>query len=246
MSNKALSYVFEHSQTKGSARVLMLAIADMANDDGECFPGRTRLAEKVNISERQLTTLVQTCEALGELRVFQRSHTAEDRRTNQYFIVGLYDQKHAPKFRKAKPSKPAKIDKQAEARFTQLDETTGSPLQVNEQSTGSPLQVVDTEYQKPASPNSSTPLVQPTSHALVQPTSPNPSVVTHNKEKEHTPLPPPIPPPPIDDGLTPAQRQERIDRATRLMGIILDAEGKAKDRDAARIELKQLNDERAS
>jgi hypothetical protein len=114
MSNKALDYVFTHSKTKGSARVLMLAIADMANDDGECYPGRANLAKKVNVSERQLSNLVRDCEVMGELRVYQRSHSAEDHRTNKYYIVGLYDEKRAAKTRTAKARKAREFPKPAE------------------------------------------------------------------------------------------------------------------------------------
>lgn len=114
MSNKALGYIFTHSKTKGSARVLMLAIADMANDDGECYPGRSNLAKKVNVSERQLSNLVRDCEVMGELRVYQRSHSAEDHRTNKYYIVGLYDEKRAAKTRTAKAPEPRKFPKPKE------------------------------------------------------------------------------------------------------------------------------------
>lgn len=132
MSNKALSYIFEHSETKGSARVLMLTIADMANDDGECYPGKAKLAAKVNVSERQLTTLIRDCEALGELRVFQRSHSAEDHRTNKYYIVGMYDEKRETKIRTPKPRTRRKVDKKAADRFRQLAKDSGTPLPVSE------------------------------------------------------------------------------------------------------------------
>lgn len=84
MSNKALAYVFEHSKTKGSARVLMLAIADMANDDGECWPGKARLEKKVNVTLRNVIKLIQECERQGELAVIERPDT-----TNRYAIVGM-------------------------------------------------------------------------------------------------------------------------------------------------------------
>lgn len=116
MSNKALSYVFANSKTKGSARVLMLAIADMANDDGECYPGRANLADKVNVGERQLSNLIRDCELIGELRVYQRSHSAEDHRTNKYYIVGLYDEKRATKTRTAKVPKPRSFPKPEESK----------------------------------------------------------------------------------------------------------------------------------
>lgn len=105
MSNKALTYVLEHSKTKGSARVLMLVLADMANDDGECWPGRANLSKKCNISRRQVSAMIRDCEEMGELAVIQRSHMAEDNRTNKYLIVGLAAETNLEKAREAKPRK---------------------------------------------------------------------------------------------------------------------------------------------
>ena len=151
MSNKALSYVFEHSKAKGSARVLMLAIADMANDDGECYPGRAHLAMKVNVSERQLTSLIRDCEELGELRVFQRSHSAEDQRTNKYYIAGLYDARRVSNLRDPQPRQRRKVDENAEARFRYLHTDTGTPLPVVDENTRTPLPVFSEGHENTAS-----------------------------------------------------------------------------------------------
>ena len=151
MSNKALGFIFEHSNTKGSARVLMLAIADMANDEGECYPGRAYLAAKVNVSERQLTTLIRDCEELGELRVFQRSQSAEDNRTNKYYIVGLYDASRVNNLRDPQPRPRRKVDENAEHRFRYLHENTRTPLPVVDENTRTPLPVVSGGHRKTAS-----------------------------------------------------------------------------------------------
>jgi len=149
MSNKALGFIFEHSNTKGSARVLMLAIADMANDEGECYPGRAYLAAKVNVSERQLTTLIRDCEELGELRVFQRSQSDEDNRTNKYYIVGLYDASRVNNLRDPQPRPRRKVDENAEHRFRYLHENTRTPLPVVDENTRTPLPVVDENTRTP-------------------------------------------------------------------------------------------------
>jgi hypothetical protein len=90
MSNKALNHVWQHSTQKGSALVLMLALADMANDDGECYPGKTKLAEKCRVSKVQLTRLIQQCEQAGELRVISKYDSdAKINFTNRYLVVGV-------------------------------------------------------------------------------------------------------------------------------------------------------------
>jgi hypothetical protein len=53
----------------GNARLLMLAIASFADDDGKAWPGLKRLAEMIGVTERSTMRLVQQCEAAGELAV---------------------------------------------------------------------------------------------------------------------------------------------------------------------------------
>lgn len=100
MSITAIKHVIEHSKTKGSARVLMIVLADMANDDGECWPGKANLAKKVNCIPRHIVRLVQDCERLGELRVIQSQNDGE---SNRYLITGLASEKRIKKARAVRP-----------------------------------------------------------------------------------------------------------------------------------------------
>jgi hypothetical protein len=100
MSNKALNFVWENSQTKGTNRVLMLCIADMANDNGECYPGKANLAKKINVTTlRQVRRVVRDCEVLGELRVIERTDDAGDPTSNLYLLVGMASEKMLAKAR---------------------------------------------------------------------------------------------------------------------------------------------------
>jgi hypothetical protein len=65
---------------KGSAKLLMLAIADSARDNGYAYPGEKFLAKKMDMSERQIRRLVCACEESGELRVIRKL------RYNEYWI----------------------------------------------------------------------------------------------------------------------------------------------------------------
>lgn len=72
MSNKAMNLVWEHSEQKGNALLVLLAIADMANDDLVCYPGKARLSKKCRLGVRGLTAILQKLEEAGELKIIHR------------------------------------------------------------------------------------------------------------------------------------------------------------------------------
>lgn len=72
MSIKAMMHVWQHSRQRGSALVVMLALADMANDDGECYPGKGKLSEKCRLTVRNLTEVLRKLEAAGEISIHRR------------------------------------------------------------------------------------------------------------------------------------------------------------------------------
>jgi hypothetical protein len=70
--------------------VLMLLIADMANDDGTCYPGNARIAGKCRVKERQVQKLVDKCETDGELAVVENGGIETGHgKTNLYVVLGL-------------------------------------------------------------------------------------------------------------------------------------------------------------
>ena len=50
MSVRWISYVWESSPFKGERLLLHLALADFANDEGECWPAQPTLAKKARCS----------------------------------------------------------------------------------------------------------------------------------------------------------------------------------------------------
>jgi len=87
MSVKAMTWVWEHSQHKGSALLVLLAIADMANDDGDCWPGVGRLAQKCRMKERNLQLILRALETSGELQTFLNDGTqTATGKTNRYHL----------------------------------------------------------------------------------------------------------------------------------------------------------------
>lgn len=73
-----MARVWERSAAKGSALLLLLAIADHAHDDGTgAWPSQAMLAAKTRLSVRQVRRLTVTLEGAGELRVEKREGTTD-------------------------------------------------------------------------------------------------------------------------------------------------------------------------
>lgn len=85
MSIRAMNAVWEHSRSKGAARLVLLAIADHTGDDGTgAFPGYERLVKKTRLSERGIRGNIRELEVdLQELVVAEHP---DDRRRNIYSV----------------------------------------------------------------------------------------------------------------------------------------------------------------
>jgi Helix-turn-helix domain len=131
MSIKVMTEVWESSSTKGGARLVLLALADYANDEGYCHPGVERLALKSALSERNVQFILRDLEARGELVTLQRAGRGH---VNAYWVL---------------PPKTI-------TRLTLEGKTAKSfhPFQVLEQKVKSGAQMVksETEKVKPTSP----------------------------------------------------------------------------------------------
>lgn len=68
MSIKIMTHVWEHSPSTGSKRLVLLALADNANDDGYCWPSLETIASKCRLTRRYTINLLDQLEADGEIR----------------------------------------------------------------------------------------------------------------------------------------------------------------------------------
>ena len=84
MSIRAMNRVWANSVNKGSVLLLLLAVADYAQDDGTgCFAGVETLAAKTRMSARNVQYLIEKAEKSGELSVDRR---ASKYGTNEYTL----------------------------------------------------------------------------------------------------------------------------------------------------------------
>lgn len=84
MSLTVLNEVLDSSRTKGSARLLLVVLAEQAHEDGLTWPGIPRLARRVGTSERNVQYLLRDLEESGEL-IIERG--AGRGNTNEYRVL---------------------------------------------------------------------------------------------------------------------------------------------------------------
>ena len=69
MSIHVMAQVWRNGPSSATDCLLMLALADYANDDGECWPSIGGLARKARLSERGVQTALRRLEAGGWLKI---------------------------------------------------------------------------------------------------------------------------------------------------------------------------------
>jgi hypothetical protein len=69
MSIAVMSYVWEHSTRKGTELLLLLAIADYANERGIAFPSVATLARRIRMTDRNVQRALRKLRESGELRI---------------------------------------------------------------------------------------------------------------------------------------------------------------------------------
>lgn len=85
LSVKVMAWVFEFSESEGNDRLVLLALADRADETGFCWPGVTEIARKARVSDRTAQRSLATLQALGELVIEHR--TGGRNITNRYRII---------------------------------------------------------------------------------------------------------------------------------------------------------------
>lgn len=176
MSIRVSAAVWALSDQKGTGLVMMLAIADMARDDGVAWPGITYIATKSRVSRRQAMRVLADLKASGELEVVRQGG---GNRANMYRInLPLLYSREARDF-----SDPGA--------FEETDDTDVTGGILSEVTPGAWGVTVTAANVPPMSPETSEEPLQETSTALAADAA---------GDGEHLPgLEPPAPPPVPED-----------------------------------------------
>jgi hypothetical protein len=85
MSVRVMSWVWDHATVGGSELLVLLAIADCANDDGtNAFPSIATLARKTRVNERTVQRITRRLQDGGHLHV---EPTTGGRYSNRYAVL---------------------------------------------------------------------------------------------------------------------------------------------------------------
>lgn len=79
-----MTQVWKEQNTSGSERLVLLALADIANDDGVCWPSMTTLARKCNLSRRYIIDMLASLEQRKYIQRSKRRDAAGDPTSNIY------------------------------------------------------------------------------------------------------------------------------------------------------------------
>jgi hypothetical protein len=96
VSIEVITRAWKYSQHGGSTLLLLMALADWADDWGFCYPGHEAMARKIRSSERNVYYLLRRLEESGEIRVINRGRGGKSSETTIYqVIVGMSEQEIA-------------------------------------------------------------------------------------------------------------------------------------------------------
>jgi len=114
----------------GNRKLVLLALAEHANDEGTCYPGQRTLAAKCGISERALQTHLAALEAAGFIER-ERRHRGDGTRKSDMYTLSLPDDSACGPGDKAQISRDLPADScQPEAqslRVVKEEEPSGEP-----------------------------------------------------------------------------------------------------------------------
>lgn len=89
MSIRVMTRVWDTAQASGGALLVLLALADNADESGYCWPDPGEVARRARLSERQVHTVLKTLAAAGEIAYVTR----RGRSSRSWYVVlsGLPD-----------------------------------------------------------------------------------------------------------------------------------------------------------
>lgn len=83
MSIRLMSAIFESTSLSPTERLIMLALADHADDSGRCYPSILRLCQRTGLSERAVQTNIRKLSGQGYIKIIPGGGKGN---SNLYFI----------------------------------------------------------------------------------------------------------------------------------------------------------------
>jgi DNA-binding transcriptional MocR family regulator len=112
MSLKAINWVWDHSESRGSRRLVLLALADYADNANQCYPSARTLAKKSKISEMTVHRAIRELSEIGEITVLRRKMDGRQGNEHNLYTMPLKQYpaaKSEPSPAPLKKSKPPEI-----------------------------------------------------------------------------------------------------------------------------------------
>ncbi len=86
MSIKLMSRVWDETRFKGTELLVLLCLADHANDEGTCWPSYTKLALRARCSRRRAMQIVANLQAEGWVKIVGKHRNQNGQATNLFRI----------------------------------------------------------------------------------------------------------------------------------------------------------------
>ncbi len=86
MSTKQLNIAFSDEEIKGNVKLLMIALADYAGDNGVCYPSWNTLMKKTSMSRGSVSKWLNVLEEKGKLVRVKRKRKSGANSSNKYLI----------------------------------------------------------------------------------------------------------------------------------------------------------------
>lgn len=87
MSVEAITWAWSVDGLTAPERLMLIALADYADDEWSCFPGQEKLATRVCVSKRTVIRLLQKLEAQGVIRRERRNRPDGSRTSDRFFLI---------------------------------------------------------------------------------------------------------------------------------------------------------------
>lgn len=132
MSIAIMTEVWKLQGLSGTEKLVLLALADNANDGGECFPSVSMLASKTCVCERAVRNAIRDLEAMGYVFSESRAGTSTLYRIHTTPALNAAPARRAP--RHQMPTTPAP-DAAPPRHVVPPTPARGAPITINEPST---------------------------------------------------------------------------------------------------------------